>query len=356
MAEGKAARGSDSLRPYFAFNSIPDDMLRTVDRFSPEILARPAAPVAWAIVGHTFRILAFVSFLTVVGSFIRDRNVRLDLGFILLFWIGNGLLEGRPWPWRLAVAICTLMVAGAISSIGYSVFAHQGAAHSWGRAGNSLLYEFVHNAGILLIFLPPLTLLVRPSLLRTPVAEPDAATSHDPGHWSAPRFTAYVLGALLIGGLYAGDELMTGSVLLSRSSGAISSGASTLNTEVLSTASTAEAGPLFISSWVLGETNAVSLQSDSSTFSMCSTKVSPPDVRPGRYMRYLEFPGEPIDEPNMLLVRADGRILPIQRRVTLKSLPLVHAEIARAQDMAEIQRQIEALLPVATGSFPGADH
>src|SRR5258708_13687653 len=209
--------------------SDPDVIVRTVDRVSAENVARAAVAVAWGIGGPYFRILGFVSLLTVVGSFFRDRHLRLDLGFILLFWIGSGLLGGRPWPRRLAVAICALMVAGAVSSIGYSLFVHKGAVLPWGRAGNSLLYEVVHNAGILLLFLPPLTLLVRPSLLRLPLAKLAAATSPAPGHWSATRFTAYVLGALLIGGLYAGDQLMTRSAFLSRSSASVPSGISTLD-------------------------------------------------------------------------------------------------------------------------------
>ncbi|HLY11581.1 MAG TPA: hypothetical protein VKW04_19930 [Planctomycetota bacterium] len=292
-----------------------------------------------------------------MSSFVRDRHWRLDLSFLLLLWIASGLLEGRKGSRRIGLAICALWVLGASASLGYSLVTRHGGRIPWDQSGNSLLYEISHAAGILLLFLPPLTLLLRPSLIRSRSEEPEPAEFSDPGHWSTQRLQGYGLGALLIGGLYAGDELMTGSLALNRHTGQISTEWSVPTMRIECIASTSETGPVFVSSLILGESDVIheNFSSRAREFTLGSTAVTPPDLRPGHYIRWLEFPQEPVDQPNILIVRANGRILRVQRRVTLKTLGAVEAALAGAKNMEEVQRRIEALLPPVSGRFPTPD-
>lgn len=304
------------------------------------------------MVGHYFRILGFVSILTVLASLIRGKGLNLSLGIILLFWIGGGLLEGRAWPRRIALGICSLYVVLSTSFLTYSQMSHLGWIGSWSGSRNTLLYGLTDCALTLLLFLPPLALLLWPSVI-PPRSDVKSPGTGDPRHWSDHRVIAYALGALLLAAVSGGREFMTGTLSLSDS---LSDGFRTPRGawigSVITTATTEEAGPGFVSSWVLGEPKGMRRCEDSRFLLVGTTTVRLPGIMPGHYVRFVEFPAEPESQPNIVLVRLDGEVIRLRRRVTLKILASVEAALTGAEDVAEIQRRIEQLLPPVNGQFP----
>jgi hypothetical protein len=103
---------------------------------------------------------------------------------------------------------------------------------------------------------------------------------------------------------------------------------------------------------VLGEPKGLSEGNDSPFALVGTTKVRLPDVATGHYVRFLEFPVEPVSQPNIVLVRADGKVIRLHRRVTLKTLAQAEAALTGAEDITEIQRRLEQLLQPVSGPFP----
>ena len=300
-------------------------------------------PRAWVLVGHYFRVLALTSILGMAASIERGRGLRLDFSFLLLFWIAKGVTEGRKAPRMIAILICAVFVVNAVASLGYTAFA--------AAPRNSLRWETLFCAIYLLLFLPPLTLLLRPSLLGTP-DPPDA----DPGK-PRPPFWSYLVAALLVGALPAGLELSTGRITQQSSTTSFRYGEGKGGMAVLTTAVAEPAigpsKPLFHSVWVIGETTTAGTSSFLGySITVGDRTVIHPKVAPLRYLDRLESVSEPADQPNVLIVRADGRVIPLQRRVTFKTLPAAQRAFFECRDFDEIQRKLESLLPEVKGSFP----
>jgi hypothetical protein len=308
-------------------------------------------PRAWVLVGHYFRVLALVSLLQVLSSLLRGKGVNLDFGFILLLWLGTGLIEGRAWPRRICLAICGLLTMGALVKTLSSRFASWGSPPPWAHEINSMFFDVLQAVVFLVLALPPLILLLRPSLIRESMDPEDPLRSP---RWSADRFKLYLLGALVIGGMGAGRDLLTGTLTLTRQTAAFSDGAHEPRMEVLTRAKMEDSGnPDFISSWVLSDIREFSSTSgESGIVSFGRIQARPPDVRPGHFVKYLETRLEPLEQPNILLIRSDGTLIPVRRRVTLATLNAVTASARGSVDLDGIRDALELALPPVSGEFP----
>lgn len=298
-------------------------------------------PRGWILVAHYFRVLAIASILAIVASLIQQRGFVLDLGFIFLFWIGNGLMEGRKAPRIVAIVICAVMVVGAVVSLGHTLLAD--------HPRHSLLLEILLCSRHLILFLPPLTLLLRPTLLGTA----ESPTGRPVG--------TYVLAALFLGTLSMGLELSTGQIELQTSTtGGLDFGERNRGVSIVTTAQEnpgraplfGSRGPLFISSWIVGESDSTGLSQNPRTITIGNRQIRPPDVPTLRYVQWLESPPEPVHQPNILIVRPDGSVVSLRRRVAINTLPAAQGTLRGCRDLDELQRKLESLLPEVRGSFP----
>jgi hypothetical protein len=119
-----------------------------------ETTSAPRIPRAWALVGHYFRILAFVSLLKMAATILRGKGLTIDLSFILLFWVGRGLLEGRKRPRIVAIVICSLFLVSAVVTLVQSVIENELWKPSWGSPA-ALQFAIVTCGLFLAILLPP---------------------------------------------------------------------------------------------------------------------------------------------------------------------------------------------------------
>jgi hypothetical protein len=303
-------------------------------------------PRAWVLVGHYFRVLAIASLLGIIASLIRGKGLRLDFSFIFLFWIATGLMEGRKAPRIVAILIFAAFVATAIFSLGYTAFST--------APSNSMAWETLSSAMYLFLFLPPLTLLLRPSLVKSP--DDDA----DPGKPGRP-IGVYLIAALFVGTLPTALDLATVRISYGSTSGGFAYGENKMGVAITTTV---EANPavgsskaLFLSYWVIGESNSSRSFMGNSDHSSLWVEIENrtviyPKVFPLRYVNGLESVREPLDQPNVFIVRADGRVIPLQRRVSNQSLPVADQAIRGCRDFDEIQRKLESLLPEVKGAFP----
>jgi hypothetical protein len=298
-------------------------------------------PRAWIVVGHYFRILALVSLLTVPAGLFQKHGIQVDLTFIFLFWIGRGLFEGRKGPWRFAVGACGLILFASLGGMVMNLAFPSLGWDSVSLTTDSRLYAVVQTGLTVLFILPPLLLLLKPSLIREESGE-DPANS-DPRLWTAERIRTYLLGALLLGALIGGQQIMTGKLALQRSMTSLPMKSGAMGMMVVSVVQE-EGGtkPRFVSSLAYGESPQGGMSNLLVTLG--STQVRLPDARVGRYLRILESPGEPVEEPNILLVKADGTILRVNRRVTLQSLKAVESLVPKAADLDDLKVRIEELL------------
>jgi hypothetical protein len=301
-------------------------------------------PRGWILVAHYFRVLAFASILAVIASLIQGRGLAIDFSFILLFWIGNGIMQGRKAPRIVAIGICSIMVVGAVVSLGHTLLSS--------HPRHSLLLEILSCSRHLILFLPPLTLLLRPTLL---------GSAESPTGSSGQQNGMYVLAALLLGTVSMGLELSTGKIDLQTSTtGGLGFGEKRRGVSIVTTAQEdpgraplfGSRGPLFISSWIIGESDSTGVTYDPRSITIGNRQVRPPDVPTLSYVQWLEAPPEPLEQPNILIVRPDGSVIPVRRRVTIKTLPAAEAAIRGCRDFDELQRKLEALLPEVKGPFP----
>jgi hypothetical protein len=297
-------------------------------------------PRAWRVVGHYFRVLALVSILTVLSSLIRGNGINVDVTFTLFFWLGTGLLMGRANARRVAIGFCVFALAGSLAMMVAIRTLPKHGFSGIAETGDTPLFSLVQALGITTVLLPPLLLLLKPSLLRE--LPPDPANSVEPQRWTAERFRGYLLG-----GLFAGQELMTGKTTLERSCIGRTIGSNhwvmSVVTEVREKGNPA---PLFISSWVLGDGNTMgNVVSSSPVMTFGSITVTAPDHRAGRYVRFLEHPVEPVDQPNILLVKSDGTILKVRRRLTLANQSSFEKALSSAADLDAVKALLEQSPP-----------
>jgi len=312
-----------------------------------------ATPRAWALVGHYFRVLALVSLLQVLSSLVRGKGLKLDFGFILLLWLGTGLIQGRVWPRRISLSICGLLTIGSLVQTLSSRCAFWGYPPPWAYEINSMLFDLTQAFLFLVLVLPPMLLLVRPSLIRESRSTEDPLRS--PG-WSADRLKLYLFVALVLCGMDAGRDLLTGTITLSRQTTSLPDDAHAPRMQVLTRAEVEDSGnSTFVSSWVIAETREVGTSSgEPEVVSLGKISVHPPDVRPGHYVKYFETPSEPLQQPNILLVRSDGTWIPVRRRVTVATLKAVRALARDPEDLDGVRRALELALPPVSGEFPPA--
>src|SRR4030095_11180544 len=104
----------------------------------------------------------------------------------------------------------------------------------------------------------------------------------------------------------------------------------------------------FISSWVIGESNNSGLSSADQSIRIGNRTIRP-NIHPHRYLKLLETPSEPADLPNVVVIRADGRVVPIRRRVTLATYGPALTAIVASRDFDDLQKKLEATLPAVNG-------
>lgn len=83
---------------------------------NPEESAPEPGDAAWRRAGHACNIFGLFSFF---GMFAR---ARVDLSWIILFWLASALFQRAAWARRLWVSISFLFVAASVSLLALSVF------------------------------------------------------------------------------------------------------------------------------------------------------------------------------------------------------------------------------------------
>jgi hypothetical protein len=236
------------------------------------------------------------------------------------------------------LACCGLMAAGALASLANGAI--QLRQDSWGSLA-ALQFAAVSSGLLLMLFVFPLILLLRPSPSEE---EPDAV-------WTGGRAGRYFLGALLLGALAAVVDLQEGRVSLLSSTTVIEYGDGKVASSITTYASDDPAGaPSFVSSWVIGDSSTSGTSSGREhTITIGNQRVDPPDVPQVPYLKQLGLPAEPKSQPNILIVRADGRTIRIARRLTLLNQVSIQRGLRGCADFDEMQRRIEALLPPLSG-------
>lgn len=301
-------------------------------------------------VGHYFRILAFVSLLALPVSLLMGKGPSIDLSFILLFWVGRGLVQFREKVRKVAVWICGVCVALATGGIVQALISSEGPSLKvQGGVVTTALAVFACGR-ILLLFLPAYVLLLLPVTRHAYRVHTESEPATD-NPWTG-RSTAYhVLGAAVLIAFGISSEYSRGKTSISRTSSFLRYGEAAIRCSVLThfrdeTSKTT----LFVSSWVLGEHNSTadnggSARSGAAELRIGPFEVHPPDPRPSHYLRGVDSFPEPLNQANILIVRADGRIIIVPRRVSATTIAQAEKVIEGSKDFDDIQRRIEALLP-----------
>jgi len=298
---------------------------------------------AWIVAGHYFRILAISSLLTTAFAIFREGRLVLDFSFIFLFSIATGVMTGRKGSRTAAVVICSLLVASFLFGSAYSFLTEDARQALWRPRTTNHLW-ILGCVRFLALALLPLTLLLRPQMMGT-VEEEEAVEA---ARWTRAKFAGYLFVALLLGGVSTAMTGAAGQIKLWTTSTYFTCGKQMV-VGVVTQARADGATPLFISSWVIGESNS-SGSSDGAI--VIGNRAVRPDIHPHKYLKLMETPAEPADLPNVLLIRADGRLVPLPRRVTLATYGPALTAIMAAKDFDDLQNKLEAALPSVTRTFP----
>jgi hypothetical protein len=314
---------------------------------------------AGTAVGHYFRILALVSLLWMPVSILMGRGVSIDATFILLFWVGQGLLRRRERARKIAIAFCGFCVTIAIVLLVQAIVSPIGPAFRM-RGGSVTATVAIFESGrFLMFFLPPLVLLLLPSTRLAYRGESASlATSYS---WTRVHTAAHVLGAALLIALGLLHEHSIGRTSVSRTLTAMIYGQTAQGVSVVSVFRDEDSNTdLFITSWVLGEHSSAGYEGNSWTPGSGSLgfpgerspvlligphEIQPLDPRPARYLRGVDSVAEPIKQANILIVRSDGRVIRVQRRISLQTLRIAENAIRGSKDFDEVQQKLETILP-----------
>src|SRR5688572_25579954 len=70
------------------------------------------------LAGHYINVLGTATVLGIIAGPMFHDSLNLDFGFILYFWVGISLLNGRPWSRKVTLIFFSL---GILVATGYLV-------------------------------------------------------------------------------------------------------------------------------------------------------------------------------------------------------------------------------------------
>jgi hypothetical protein len=291
--------------------------------------------------GHFFNALGVVTLLWMIAGPISGNSLTIDFTFILHFWIGMGLLKGRSGARKGALFVASLFV---LFSIGYGVsllWATGPVSGGGGRGLRTPLLASFHAAVLLILFMTPLVLLLLPATRRWFA---DMKLSPPPPYPLTRKVVAsYVIASMaFIGGGIALDR----STRLAEPSGYSTS--FTYGGDKLGVVAAgwmedeATKRPLFVSWLVFAETNTYGSERDGHlSFGGILFPVS--DTQPVRYL--VSPPSDKGRSGNVALIRKDGTVTRLARRVTHAQLELACEAAKGSRDFDDLQGRLEAMLP-----------
>ena len=279
---------------------------------------------------------------------ILNDSLRIDLTFILYFWIGVGLLDGRNGRRKLAIVLTSLSVLLVVGYLIYLIWA-TGPVPGRGRELQTPLLASVYGAVLLVLLLPPLILLLLPGTRRW-FAE--MRETPPPRYLLTRREIAlYVLAACVpIAGAVA---LERGARTADPHSSAMTFGYGErkLGFAAAGCMKDKESGQTLWVSWLAfaEATSHETPQDGHVTFG--PHRVPVPGEKPIRYL--FTPPNDEESKGNVLIVREDGRVIRLARRVSPDRLESAREAAQGVRDFEELQKRLEVLLPstpVATTS------
>jgi hypothetical protein len=291
------------------------------------------------LAGHYFNVLGTASILGMISGPILSDSLRIDLTFILFFWVGMGILDGRPWSRKVALIftlIGLLITAGLMASLPWLPSPMTGAR----RELSTPLLAFIHGGIILLLTLPPFVLLLLPGTRRW-FAEPREAP---PTRVLTPRVIAlYVLAACvpIAGGVAL--ERLTRTVKPSGYCGSFGYGEGKTGMAAVQWMEDETTGRRLHISWLaFAESNSYGSPRDGYvTFG--PHRISVPEDKPVRYLftppKFEHFVG------NVLLVREDGTVIRLSTRLPPEQLEAAREAAHGVRDFEELRERLESLLP-----------
>jgi len=294
------------------------------------------------LAGHYINMLGTGSVLWMIAGPILGYPLRIDLGFILFFWIGMGLLDGRSGRRKVVLILNSLV---ALLTAGYLVSLLWATGPVSGGQGTlrTPLLASIHAGILLLLFIPPLILLLLPGTRRW-FAEQKLGP---PTRYSLNRqvIFSYVLAACVP---LAGGIALEGATRTAEPSGV--SGPFEYGEQRRGIASAqwiedkTTGRPLCISWLAFAESTSYGSPHDGHvTFG--PHRIAVPEAKPVRYLCSPPVFGE--QDGNVLLVREDGKVTRLGRRVPPELLKSALEAGHGVRDFEQLQERLESLLPNA---------
>lgn len=290
------------------------------------------------LAGHYFMMLGTFVVLGMIVTPILKDSLRIDLTFILHFWIGIGLLNARSGRRKLALVLNSLGILFCAVFLVRLIWV-TGPVGSGRELTDPLLAAF--TCGVIVVLLvPPLVLLLLPGTRRWFAEHRD---SPPPRYALTGRVIAlYVLAAC---GPIAGSiaiERSTRTLKPSSSCGTISYGERKSGfwaAEWMEDKATGR--PLYVSWLAFAEANSCGSPHDGHvTFG--PHRIAVPELKPVRYL--FSPPNLETPDGNVMLVREDGKVIRLARRVTPDQLESAREAAQGVRDFEELQERLESLL------------
>lgn len=298
------------------------------------------------LAGHYFNVLGTTVVLWMIVDPILNDSLVIDLSFILYFWVGMGLLDGRPWSRKVALILTTLGVlicAGYLISLLWATGPVTGAR----SALRTPLLASVYGGFILLLLLPPWVLLLVSGTRRWFAEQREAAPIRT---LLTHRVIAlYVLAACvpIAGGVAL--ERATRTLKPSSSCGGITYGEGKIGFTAAGWMEEEASGRALCVSW-LAFAEADSYGSPRDGYITFGThRIPVPEDKPVRYL--FSPPNLEESHANVLIVRKDGTVIRLARRVTAGQLQSAQDAAHGARDFEQLRERLESLLPSAVVKY-----
>jgi len=292
------------------------------------------------LAGHYFNVLGAATVLGMIAGPIFEDSLHIDLTFILYIWVGMGLLDGRPWSRKVAIVLTSLgvlFVAGYLVSLLWATGPVTGARSEL----RTPLLASIHGGIILLLLLPPLILLLLPGTRRWFAEQRFGPPT--PYLLKTPVIAVYLLAACVPIAAGIALERSPGTLMPSSSCGTFTYGER--KTGIVAEGwleDEATGRPLYITWLVFAESNSYGSPREGHIL-FGPHRIAVPESKPVRYLfspPHLEAPGG-----NVLLVREDGTVTRLARRVTPGQLESAQDAAHGVPDFDELRERLESLLP-----------
>jgi len=295
------------------------------------------------LAGHYFLLAGTASILGMIASPFLQGSLRIDLGFLLSFWVGFGLLRGREGFRKGALVFLGLGVLVALGFLVWLILAKPLVTGSGSEARTPLLAALY--AGIVLVLLlPPVVLLLLPSTrewFRRPRESSEVGYSP-----SKHAIAVYVVASAA---LIAGGFALESSTRIAAPSGVSTSfeyGEKRIGVAAAGWMEDEASRRRLYVSWVaFGESNSVGRSSEGNDLRFGSYAVPVPEMKKVRYIG--SPPQEPATAANVFLVRGNGEVIKLRRRIVAENVETVIGLAQGVRDFDQLKERLESQLPAA---------